>query len=342
MKRYLTIFGTLLCFACNNDDKSGQSEKDSPLPVRIQTVASTSVGTGINLSGSIEGSSTVKLAFLVPGKIDFISSKKGQFISKGQLLSSLEPTSYSLAKQLADVKLSSTADEFGRFQLMHNKGSVSESDFKKISFALQEAQLQQKVQGKNLSDTKLYSPISGVLLDKQAETGEVISAGIPLFTVADISKVFVSVFVPESELHNIRIGQIAQVNVLAIGKTFNGKVTEVGSIADPSSRAFTIKIEVENPDMLIRPGMVAEARIAVASSRTGIIIPTESVMHGLDNQSYVFVADIARNKAFKRKISLGNITENKIEIVTGLSAGETVVTGGQEKLTDGSSITIVK
>lgn len=80
-----------------------------------------------------------------------------------------------------------------------------------------------------LNDTKLYAPISGVLLSKQAEVGEIVSAGTPLFVLSDIRKVIVLAFIPEGELSGLHIGQEANINIAALNKTFVGKITEVGA-----------------------------------------------------------------------------------------------------------------
>jgi RND family efflux transporter MFP subunit len=188
----------------------------------------------------------------------------------------------------------------------------------------------------------LYSPISGVLLRREAEVGEIVSIGIPLFTVADIHRVKMLAFVPEGELHEIRIGQLANVTISSLGKTFTGKVTEVGSAAEATSRAFTIKIEIENPALLIRPGMIADARIATNNNKQVILLPVECIQRDLANQNFVFVIDKAQNKVFERKISLGNIIDNKIVITSGLNEGDLVVTGGQTNLTDGALVSITQ
>jgi multidrug resistance efflux pump len=115
---------------------------------------------------------------------------------------------------------------------MHDRNSLSESDFAKITYGLSQAKAQQKLHTKNLQDTRLYSPVDGVLLKKLAETGEITGVGIPVFVVSDIRKVRVSAYIPESELHNVRIGQKAKITVSAVAKDYEGTITEVGSAAD--------------------------------------------------------------------------------------------------------------
>ncbi|MCS3732262.1 efflux RND transporter periplasmic adaptor subunit [Mucilaginibacter dorajii] len=328
--------------ACAGKTHETDSGADSTISVKTETVTTTPITNEITLSGNIEGTTTVKLGFMVPGKINLISSKVGEFVSKGQLIASLEATNYALNKQLADVQMNEVKDEYNRLKLLHGRGSLSESDFSKMNASLQKAQVQQKLEMKNLNDTRLYTPISGVLLSKQAEAGEIIGAGTQLFVVSDIRKVTVLAFVPEGELGGLHIGQEASISITALGKTFAGKITEVGAVADAASRAFTVKIGVDNVGLHIRPGMIAEARISASGQKEGILLSAESIINDSGNQSYVYVTDKAGRKAFKRKVSLGKMSANKIEILSGLSIGESVVVSGQSKLSDGSSITIMK
>jgi len=327
---------------CKNKDAHLSENTDSAIAVTTEEIHPDAIAGEVSVSGNTEGNTMARLGFMVGGKINYISNNEGENISKGQLLASLDPTNYSIAKRLANVQVNTISDEFNRFKILHDRGSVSESDFSKIGFSLQQAELQQKLQQKNLSDTRLYSPISGVLLKRQAEVGEVISVGMPLFIVSDIKKVKVLAYVPEGELHEVMIGQTANINIPSLNKKFTGKVTEVGSAADVTSRAFTIKIEIDNPELIIRPGMIAEARISTNSKRQVILLPADCIQQDLANQSFVFVVDKAQNKVFKRRVSLGNMTNNKIEIVSGLKDDEVVVTSGQRKLSDGSLISIIK
>jgi membrane fusion protein (multidrug efflux system) len=325
--------------SCKTKDKHVTGEPLSRA-VKTEVVHTDTIAQVVSVSGNIEGNTTVKLGFMVGGKINYVSNKEGESIAKGQLIAGLDPTNYSIAKGSADVQVSTATDEFNRLKILHDGGSLSEGDFSKIGFNLQQAKLQQQLQQKNLSDTRLYSPISGVLLQRQAEIGEIVGVGVPLFVIADIKKVKVLAYVPEGELHEVKIGQTSKITISSLDKEFTGKVTEVGSAADASSRAFTIKIELENPGSFIRPGMIAEARIKTTKKKQMILLPAECIQQDLANRSYVFVVDKTQNKVFKRRISLGNMFDNKIEIISGLTDGEVVVTSGQKRLSDGWSISI--
>lgn len=318
--------------------KNSTKNDAPPTPVLLQKVQSDSVIRTISISGNIEGSKTVKLGFMVAGKINYIAGEEGSLLKEGQLMASLDSENYSIAKDMADANLDQTQDEYSRLQKMHERNSISESDFSKITNGLKVTKSQQRLQAKNLSDTRLYSPISGVLLKKGAEIGEIIGVGLPLFAISNIRTVKVCASVPESDLHYIKLYQKASVLISSLDSTFTGTIVEIGSVADPGSRAFTVKIELNNPKLRIRPGMTAEAKIFTDGLSKEIDVPVETILHEPDNSAYVYVADLTKNQVFKRDVALGRINGNDIEVMSGLQEGDMIVVGGQYKLNNGSLI----
>lgn len=340
-KSYQFLLGIAIALslnACKSNSDNVVEEKTTP--VIVEQVNNSSVSQDISVSGNIEGNKTVKLGFMVAGKINQINVSEGQNISNGQLIATLDPSNYSIAKEIADVQVNQATDEYNRLKTMYDRNSISESDYKKIDFTLQGAKAQQKLHNKNLSDTKLYSPFSGVLLKKAAETGEIVAAGTPVLVISDINTVKVNAYIPENQLSQIRIGQTANVQVSALDENFTGKVTEVGSAADVTTRAFTVKIEVANPKLKIRPGMIAEVTLPSTQEKSMLAIPASAILRTPEGQPYIFVAD--KGQAFQRNVSVGDVYGDKIEILSGLSAGETIITGGQHKLANGSKISVTK
>jgi RND family efflux transporter MFP subunit len=340
LKRTCILLTMILLMAGCNTRKGKQESREAPVTVTVSSAQKISSAREIKLSGNIEGLKTVRLGFLVAGRINYVACNEGDPVTSGRILASLDPASYEIAKELADIQVNQVQDEFNRLSEMHDKQSISESDFAKISFGLQQAKAQQKLHAKNLADTRLYSPIDGILLKRLAEPGEITGIGLPVFVVSDIRKVKVNAPVPESELLFFRIGTKAKVNIPALGRDYEGKIIEVGSAADPATRTFTARIEVDNPGQLIRPGMIAEIAYQTDSKENMLAIPIEAFLHDNNGQGYIFVADTLKHIAFRRDIATGRFRNSMIEVVSGLSEGEKVVTGGQQKLTDGSPIDI--
>lgn len=338
----IVTVAVLLIAACKSKPEDTEQGKVSKVRVAVEQVKTDEIPGEINLNGNLEGKTTVKLGFMVSGKISTIHIKEGQLVSKGQLIANLDATNYALSAKLAEVQLSTSSDDLKRSSILHERGSITESDFVKANAAVKQARLQRDLQQKNVRDTRLYSPISGVLLKRDAEEGEVISPGTQLFTIAELSKVIVSAFVPEAELSNIKLGQKGNIVITALDKSYQGKVTEVGAIADASSRAFKVELEIENKDLKLRPGMVAEVHIANSKKQQAILLPVESIGHDLNNETFVYVVDTNKGQAFKRKVSLGGLFNNKVTILSGLNVGDQVVTSQQVKLSEGTKVEIAK
>lgn len=323
----------------NDNHRAGQEPAISVTTEEIKMAAS---GDLFVVSGNIEGMKTVKTGFQVAGRIAGINGEEGSMIRKGSEIAWLDPTNYAIAKELADVQVAQVTDEFNRINILHERNSVSESDFMKCKYTLDGAIAQQKLRAKDLSDTKLYAPISGILLKKMGEAGEMISAGMPVLVISDISKVKVNAYIPENRLKDIKIGQEVEIRIDAIDAVRHGKIAEVGGMADPTTRSFTVKAIVDNPDDNIRPGMIATVTFTASDSIMTATVNSAALLRTPDGQPYVYVADKERKQAFRRNISIGAVRDNRIEVSSGLEAGETVVVGGTHKLSNGSSINITK
>jgi multidrug efflux pump subunit AcrA (membrane-fusion protein) len=131
------------------------------------------------------------------------------------------------------------------------------------------------------------SPIRGLLLRQLTEIREITNVENPVLVIADIGTVKVNTYIPEDELHNIQPGQTATAHISALDTSFQDKLTEVASAADPSSRTFVVKVEIPNPKLLIRPGMGAEIKLSSKESHPALTVPDEAVLHKTNEKSYM-------------------------------------------------------
>src|SRR5580765_3333252 len=125
----LSLLHLLLIAGCKSRPEGKVEAKTAGIPVKVERVRPSTVTNEVRVSGNVEGNTTVKLGFLVGGKINYIFGKEGQTVYRNQLVASLEPTNYLIARQLADVQVGTTSDEFSRLKLLHDRKSLSESDF---------------------------------------------------------------------------------------------------------------------------------------------------------------------------------------------------------------------
>lgn len=180
----------------------------------------------------------------------------------------------------------------------------------------------------------LNSPISGTVVERNGNIGATVGTDANLFKIIDLSSVWIDADVFEKDLERVRIGQLVNLTAAAFpGQTFTGRVILINSVVDPDTRTVKVRTEVPNPDGRLKPDMFANVEIVTAAHRTAISVPLSAVLDD-GGKSVVFVAD--GNNYTKKEVTLGLKSEDRVEIVQGLTAGDKVVTKGNYLLMEQS------
>ena len=172
----------------------------------------------------------------------------------------------------------------------------------------------------------LNSPISGTVIERNATVGATVGSDASVFKIIDLSRVWVDANVFEKDLQRVRNGQLVKVTVPAFPQTvFTGRVILISSIVDPETRTVSVRTEVSNSDGRLKPDMFASVEIVTAGSRMAISVPLSAVLDD-GGKSVVFVAD--GDHYTKKEVALGLKSDDRVEIVSGLNAGDHVVVKG--------------
>ena len=176
---------------------------------------------------------------------------------------------------------------------------------------------------------KILSPFSGFVIEKNVEEGGFVKTGTRVFRIADLTHIWVEAHIYEYELPWVKEGQSAEMTLSYLpGKFFSGKVTYVYPYIQPKTRDVVIRLEFENPDLELKPDMYADVLIKSVSEEEGLIIPSEAVIRSGVRNIVFMTRD--RGKFIPRDVILGrSLEDGRIEIVAGLSEGDSVVTSGQ-------------
>lgn len=201
---------------------------------------------------------------------------------------------------------------------------------------LGQAQAAYNLAGSAVADTTLYSPLGGVVLKKVFSPGEVAAAGYPVVVIGHIDQVWVEIGVTDTLVNQLSIGQAVNVYAYGNGATHQGFIDEIGYVADAATRTFPVKVRVDNPDYTLKPGMIVKADIAL-SERSRLCISPASILH-LSSGPAVYVLNEESATVSLRAVTIGELYEDKIEILAGLAIGEKVVVEGQFKLHDGDEV----
>lgn len=322
---------------------SCESSKEKKIETSTFTVAVEKVqgSTGAEVydySGTLEADNTVNLPFSVSGRVLNIHVEEGQHVVKGTLLASLEADRYQSAYEIALANYTMASDNFKRNEDLYNRGSLPERDFIVAKSNLAQANANKELAAKDLSDTELRAPFTGIITNKITEVGAITAPGSPAFTLTKTDVMYATAAISESEIAHLSIGDSVTITVPALDKQLLGSVNILNPQADNYSRTFEVKVKLANEDGAILPGMLAQLHINTGEQKQYITVPTNSILKDTDNIAYVFLAQ-ANKTAMKKRITIERATGmNKVIVSQGLKKGDLLIVKGQSKLYDGSAI----
>lgn len=331
--KYIPLTFVILLSSCGGNNKKATEEVKEIPKVRIETVDLVPVDQLSVFTATVEANSVNNIAPAIPGRIREIRVDVGSRVAKGQLLATMDGTNYSQQQtQLATLKR-----DYERYSELYNVGGISKQQLDQLKAQLDVAETALKNLGEN---TRLTSPISGVVTARNYDPGDVAS-GLPILTVESINPVKVVINVSEAFYSKISKGMSAQIEIDALdGETFEGKVSLIHPTLNANSRTFPVEIELDNKDFRVRPGMFSRVTMNFGTNNSPLVTDMAVLKQSGSNDRYVFVEK--DGKAVYTLVELGVRIGNKYEIVSGLNKGDKVITDGNTGLINGSEVEVVK
>ena len=339
-KGHFMMAAVVLMALCSCGEKK-QAAAEQTVRVKVQQIQAEAVNGEQGFSGTIEEQSGASLSFATAGTIQRIYVNSGQTVGAGQLIAELDPTTMQNAYTISKTALEQAQDTYNRMKELHDDGSLPEMQWIAIENQLKSATASEAMAKKALADTKLYAPFGGYIAAKDAEVGQNAGPGVPVVKLVSIGSVKVKISVPEDDVQRIKKGSSMKIIVPALGnRQFSGNVTERGVSADPRSRTYEVKATINNRDGQLLPGMICQAFTNYMQGTTGVFVPANLVQLDSDNNTFVWVVN--GGKAVKRQIFISNETAQGAQVSGGLSDGDQIIVAGQQKVSNGMKVEIVK
>ena len=339
-KVHFAIAAVVLIALCGCGEKK-KTAAELTVRVKVQQIQAETVNGEQGFSGTIEESSGTSLSFAVTGTIKKIHVSAGQMVAAGQLIAELDPTTLQNAYTIAKTSLEQAQDTYNRMKELHDAGSLPEMQWISIENQLKSAMASEAMSRKSLNDTKLYAPFSGYIASRDGEIGQNTIPGSPIVKLVNIGSVKVKISVPENEVQRIAKGSSMKIIVPALSnREFSGRVTERGVSADPRSRTYEVKATIQNPGSQLLPGMICQAFTNYMQGATGVFVPANLVQLDGNNKTFVWVVN--GGKALKREITINNETAQGVQVSGGLSAGDHIIVAGQQKVSNGMKVEVIK
>jgi RND family efflux transporter MFP subunit len=175
------------------------------------------------------------------------------------------------------------------------------------------------------------------------ERGQVVSANPQgLMRIVNLSNMYVSTQVPETYVGKLQVGTLVQADITSVGKTYQGKIRQVGKSINPANRSFGIEVSVPNPEGLLRPNQVAKLKIVDYTNKSAIVVPANVIQQDAEGSKFVYVVNNTNGKtgtAKKVMVKLGQSSNNTTEIISGLNKGDVIVSEGANTVSEGMKLT---
>jgi cobalt-zinc-cadmium efflux system membrane fusion protein len=298
----------------------------------------------ISATGKIEANAD-KIAHVSPrisGKIVSVKSSLGDTVAAGQILVTLDSVelgeAFNRCRQ-SRTKLALAQSNMDRVKVLVDKKIAArkeilqaETDYKTALTELHTDEERLSLFGVSVADLKddrrktpllsVRSPISGIIAEKHAIVGELSDPSKSLYTVADLSTIWVLVDIHEKDLAKVHRGQAATVSVGAFpDQKFRGRVTYLADLVDEATRTVKARVEVANPGRKLKPQMFATVELALAADARQVLAVPEEAVQELDGKKLIFVAEKA-TEFEPRVVELGRVSGGMVEVVSGLKEGE--------------------
>ncbi|MGE5667779.1 MAG: efflux RND transporter periplasmic adaptor subunit [Betaproteobacteria bacterium] len=185
-------------------------------------------------------------------------------------------------------------------------------------------------EGRTVTHTEglIRAPIAGTVAERLITPGQLLQAGTtPCFTIADLSRVWVMTQVFGADLASVKVGDPAEIDTGSDATRMQGKVDNISSLVDPTTRAVSVRVVVENPHGLLRKQMYVRVLIRSLEESTGLLVQTSAILHDDENLPFVYVAQ-ADGSFARTHVTLGYRLEDQYEITEGLKPGDQVMTDG--------------
>lgn len=314
--------------------------------VTILTAKSEVFNHFVELQGSVKTKENIIIYPEMPGILIDIYVKKGQKVSKGQLLASIDDGGLEQQVSQLEIQASLAQTTFERQKRLWDQKIGSEMAYlqAKSNYEAQNKAVKQlKIQ---LDKTRIKAPFSGVIDDIMTDEGSVVSPGqSPIIRIVNLNNMYIEADVPETYVKDITKNKTVEVEFPVLNKTMDATISQAGNFINPANRTFKVEVSVPNKDENIKPNMTAKIRINDYKNNTAILIPQGIISENASGQQYVFIVtnktennEVQTEKAI---ITTGKMQGDLIEVLSGIEDGAEIIEEGARSIREGQIVKII-
>lgn len=333
MRRF-PLLPALLALASCSAGADAPRQRPDPL-VKVEPARVERFVDRLDAIGTARANEQVTLAAPVTERITRLNFGDGGYVREGQIVAVLARGQQEAQLADAEARAREASKQLERLAELKRRGFATNSAVDAQTAAAESARAQAAQATATIRDRIVRAPFSGYVSLRNISEGAIVQAGSEIATISDLSRIKLDFTVPETMLAAIRPGQPIEARAAAYSdRLFSGRIETIDPVINPQTRAATVRALLPNPDRRLLPGMLLTVGI-VSSAREALAVPELAVV-GEGERSYVFTVE---NQVARRlPVETGMRARGRIEILSGLKAGQPIVTEGVVKLTDGQRV----
>ena len=348
----LGLLATVGTTACGSDHEPVAQSAVSRAPVVVDTAIAEIVEVPLvsTATGSAEPWRRVSPGTKLLGRVDEVFVRDGDRVENGQLLATLESRDLEAAVTqarasitMAEANLENAEAQHLRMIDLHEQKSVTDKNLEDATAGFRVARASLELARANLaaaevmiSYAEVHAPVSGWVISKFVSPGDMSAPGAPMFVIEDLSRIKITVTVPEAEVTSLEVGTSAEVFVDVLGDKRMAKIDRIMPDGDRATRTFTVQLLLDNPDGAIKSGMFARVGFT-HGNRNALFVPETSIVRRGQLEGILVVG--SEGVAHLRWVKLGRHLDTDVEVLSGLEAGDRYLVSPPDNVGDGAPVT---
>lgn len=321
--------------SCRGHPETQDKESLSAVTVQAVTVENVPHPATEDVVGTVRPKLRARVEAKLSSRIEEVFVAPGQAVTQGAPLAALDAREVQARLEQARAVLSQADKDFQRLQPLLRSNAISRQDFDAADARLRVAKSAVVEAETMLAYTRITAPFDGVIARKLADVGDLAMPGKPLFEIESPATLRFEADVPEALAERVQMGQKLSVSLNAFPQPITGTVAEIAPMADPGSRTFLTKLDLPQVPG-IRAGQFGRMKVTIGESDVPLLPVSAVVQRG----QMELVRVVKGGRASMRIVSTGKLLAERVEIRSGLDAGETVILGGSATVLDGQRVEV--
>jgi membrane fusion protein, multidrug efflux system len=320
-----------------------------PPPEAVTTIAAAQAQwpSTINAIGTVAAVRGVTVSADLPGIVDQILFESGDAVREGQTLAILDTRQEQAQMAAAEAQRVLARLNFNRMQELLDQQVISKAEYDSATAQSRETEARVGEIRAAIERKTIRAPFSGILGIRQVNKGQYLAGGDPLVPLQSLNPIYVNFGVPQQAIGQVRVGRSVRITTESLGGlAFEGRVTATDSVVDPTTRNIQVQATLANPDGRLRPGMFVQTELLVGANQPVIALPASAISYAPYGDSVFVVAEMKDDKGHAYRgvrqqfVKLGPARGDQVAVVSGVTAGDEVVTSGVFKLRNGAAVQV--